>query len=65
MVRDEELRSLQGLIVNLKEKEQDLIYLRYVAGLSYAEIGEILNKNTGAVKKSIYRLLARLKSQME
>lgn len=65
MVKDEELHHLQGLIGGLDDQAQDLIYLRYVAGLSYAEIGEILNKRAGTIKKSIYRLLARLKSQME
>ena len=65
IVKDEDLHHLQSLIGGLDDKAQDLIYLRYVAGLSYAEMGEILHKRSNTVKKSIYRLLARLKSQME
>ncbi|MFN2153304.1 MAG: sigma factor-like helix-turn-helix DNA-binding protein [Anaerolineales bacterium] len=34
-------------------------------GLSYAEIAEVVGKSMEAVKKSVYRLLARIKSQME
>lgn len=65
IIVDEELSHLLVLIQSLRNDEQDLIYLRYLAGLSYVEIAELLGKNVEAVKKSIYRLLARLKSQME
>jgi DNA-directed RNA polymerase specialized sigma24 family protein len=33
--------------------------------LSFAEIARALHKTEGAAKKMLYRLLARLKSQME
>ncbi len=65
IIVDEELSHLLNLIQKLRDDEQDLIYLRYLAGLSYVEIAELMGKNVEAVKKSIYRLLARLKSQME
>ena len=52
-------------IRSLKEDEQELIRLRYVAELSFAEIAKALHKSEGATKKMLYRLLARLKSQME
>jgi len=39
--------------------------LRYVAELGFGEMASVLNKNVDAVKKSLYRLLARLQSQME
>ncbi|MDK2980893.1 MAG: hypothetical protein PWQ55_1240 [Chloroflexota bacterium] len=65
LVRDEELEGLQALIRELSEEERDLIYLRYVAELTYADMAEVLGKKEDAVKKSVYRLLARLKSRME
>ena len=64
-IQNEELRCLKSLIQNLNNDEQDLIHLRYVAELPFAEMGELLGKREDAVKKSVYRLLARLKSQME
>ena len=64
-IQNEELRCLNSLIQNLNNDEQDLIHLRYVAELSFAEMGELLGKREDAVKKSVYRLLARLRSQME
>jgi RNA polymerase sigma-70 factor (ECF subfamily) len=56
---------LLKLIQALAEDERDLIHLRYVAELSFAEIARTLQKNEEAVKKSLYRLLARLKQQLE
>lgn len=65
VIQDEEVSRLQALICELSVDEQDLIRLRYVADLSFAEMAVVLGKREDAVKKSVYRLLARLKSQME
>lgn len=65
LIRAEELSRIRSIIDHLSDQEQDLIRLRYVADLSFAEIAELLRKREDAVKKSVYRLLARLKSQME
>jgi len=56
---------LRGLIQALAEEERELIHLRYVAELSFAEIAKALRKNEEAVKKTLYRLIARLKSKLE
>jgi RNA polymerase sigma-70 factor (ECF subfamily) len=65
LIRAEELSRIRSIIHCLNEEEQDLIRLRYVADLSFVEIADLLGKREDAVKKSVYRLLARLKSQME
>ncbi len=65
LIRAEELSQIRFLIKKLNEEEQDLIRLRYVADLSFAEIADLLGKREDAVKKSVYRLLERLKGQME
>lgn len=64
-IRQEQIRRMRERIVALPEEEQELIRLRFVAGLRYAEIGEVLKRSEGAVKKALYRLLARLGEQME
>jgi RNA polymerase sigma-70 factor, ECF subfamily len=58
-------RKLLRAIGALAENEQELIRLRYIAELSFAEIAKALHKSEGATKKMLYRLLRRLKSQME
>lgn len=64
-IKSDELLRLDRLIRALPEAEQDLIRLRFVAELSYDDIGKILNRKEDAVRKSISRLLTRLSSQME
>lgn len=65
VIKTERIAALAKLIEALPEEERDLIRLRYVAELSFAEIGHLLNQKEDTVKKSVYRLLARLKVQLE
>ena len=65
LIRAEELSQIRFLIKKLNPEEQDLLRLRYVAELSFGEMAELLGKREDAVKKSVYRLLERLKGQME
>lgn len=65
IVYREEIGRLAALIRSLDDSQQELIRLRYVAELSFAEMAALLGRREDAVKKSLYRLLARLKSQME
>jgi RNA polymerase sigma-70 factor (ECF subfamily) len=64
VIQDEEINCLKALIMDLNPEEQDLIRLRYVADLTFAEMANLLGKREEAVKQSVYRLLARLKSQI-
>jgi len=57
--------ALSRAIQLLANDEQELIRLRYAAELSFAEISRALHKSENATKKMLYRLLMRLKSQME
>jgi RNA polymerase sigma-70 factor (ECF subfamily) len=65
VMQNETLGHLRLLISQLKDDERELIRLRYVADLSFAEMADLLGKREDAVKKSVHRLLARLKGQME
>ncbi|MDD5369329.1 MAG: sigma-70 family RNA polymerase sigma factor [Anaerolineaceae bacterium] len=65
VIKTERIAALSKLIWALPEEEQELIRLRFVAELSFAEIGHLLGQKEDTVKKSIYRLLARLKAQLE
>lgn len=65
LIHHEQVRRLSYLIAALRKDEQDLLRLRFVAELSYREIGVLLERREDAVKKQIYRLLVRLESQLE
>ena len=65
VIKTERIAALSKIIRTLPEDEQELIRLRYVAELSFAEIGHLLGQKEDTVKKSLYRLLARLKVQAD
>jgi RNA polymerase sigma-70 factor (ECF subfamily) len=63
--RKEEIQQVLSLLKSLPEDEQELIRLRFVADLSYGEIGDILHRREDSVRKATTRLLQRLQSMME
>ena len=65
VIKDEEIQQLLRLIQGLEEEEQELLRLRYVAGLSFPEMAYVLGKRQSAIKKSLYRLQFRLQALME
>jgi RNA polymerase sigma-70 factor (ECF subfamily) len=65
LAHTDEIASLSALVHQLDEDEQELIRLRYTAGLPFAQIAAVLGSNENTVKKSLYRVMARLQSQLE
>jgi RNA polymerase sigma-70 factor (ECF subfamily) len=65
IAENERVSELKRRIRALPEADRELLRLRYVAGLGFAEMARVLNKKEDAVKKSLYRLLARLQRQLE
>lgn len=65
VIQSEQIVALSKLIQALPEDDRELLRLRFLAAMSFPEIAHFLHRNQDAVKKSIYRLLARLHSQLE
>ncbi len=65
VIQSDQAAVLSKLIQALSEEECELLRLRFLADLSFPQIAHLLRRNESAIKKSIYRLLARLHSQME
>ena len=57
--------ELDWAIVRLSQRDQELLRLRYYEDLSYAEIGEILNKSPRTTRVALHRALKRLRKQLE
>lgn len=64
-IETHERRLLATRLQTLRRDERELLRLRYVAELSFGDIANVLGKREDAVKKSLYRLLARLQDEME
>lgn len=63
--KGEDLRRLARLLAQLDEERQELLRMRFSAGLSFAEIGQIEGRSEAAVKMAVYRTLDRLREQWE
>jgi len=61
----DDIEILNQHIQSLPEVDQELILLRYVAGLKFTEIGAVMKKSTGSVKKRLYRIKYKLEEIME
>jgi len=63
--RNETHARLDLLLGKLDEERQELLRLRFAAGLEFAEIALLLKRSEGAVKMSLYRTLDWLKANWE
>ncbi len=63
--KGEDLQRLARLLAHLDEDRQELLRMRFSAGLSFAEIGQIEGRSEAAVKMMIYRTLEHLRDQWE
>ncbi|MDJ0923360.1 MAG: RNA polymerase sigma factor [Acidimicrobiia bacterium] len=51
-------------LARLPTPQRDAIVLRHVIGLSYAEVGEVLDRPAGTVKSDVSRGLTRLRTML-
>jgi RNA polymerase sigma-70 factor (ECF subfamily) len=61
----EDVQGLRAVLRSLPEEERELLRLRYAAGLTFGKMASVLGRKEEAVKKSVYRLLARIRERME
>jgi RNA polymerase sigma-70 factor, ECF subfamily len=64
VIQSDALRQLGSLIAQLDTRDQELLRLRYAAGLTFAQIAAAVGRNQGAVKMAMQRLLARLRTAL-
>jgi len=57
--------DLRQHITKLSEKEQELIRLRLVGELPFKQVSQVMHEPETRIKKRYYRLLERLRAQME
>lgn len=57
--------ELSRQLARLDEDQRELLRLRYAAGLTYREIGAVVEKREAAVKMAVRRLLGRLHAEWE
>ncbi len=63
--KDEDLLRLSRLLAQMDESRQDLLRMRFSAGLSFAQIAQIEGRSEAAVKMAVYRAIEHLRNQWE
>lgn len=61
----EEQAKLLATIHNLPPDRQELLILKFVEGLSNAEIGAVMNRSEGAIKSLYHRTLVSLREMLD
>ncbi len=64
-MRHEALEELGVLVRRLNEDEQELLRLRFAAGLSYRQVSKLVGRSEAAVKMAIHRLCKSLELAWE
>ena len=65
LVHAEEVQALRRELTTLKEREQEIIRLRFVAGLTNRAIGKAMGLREGNVAVILYRALRKLRTRLE
>ncbi|HBO34053.1 MAG TPA: hypothetical protein DD636_04850 [Anaerolineaceae bacterium] len=65
IIKKEERTRLIKIIQSLDNDDQELLRLRYAAGLSFLDIAAVLNRTPASVKMAFYRLIEKIKQIME
>ncbi len=60
MSQEEALMQLRSLVRQLSDEEQELLRLRFAAGLRYEQMALVLGRKEAAVKMALHRLIHRL-----
>ncbi len=67
MISDEERQDIATTIAQLMDmltdRQREAIYLRYMHGMSYEEIAELMDLQVGSVRKLVYRAITVLREK--
>jgi len=61
LIRDEKYQMIMAAMENLEGPEKEVVTLRFNDELSFKEIAQILQKEEGAVKMTLYRAIEKIK----
>ena len=65
LVKQEEIEQLHAAITRLPEEQQQVVILRFIEGISHAEVATIIGKSAGACRVVQCRALAALHKILE
>lgn len=63
--RDDSMRKVREALKDLPDFDRQLVILRFFEDMSFDEISDVLNKNSGALRVRIHRVLETLRVNLE
>ena len=63
-MRNEAANALRDALAALPEDQRDIIAMKYVAGMSYADIARVLGISPEAVSQKLWRVRQKLQSEL-
>ncbi len=63
--KTQNIKELQTALKSLDSKKRELLFLKFQSGLTYKEIGQILNIKPDTVKKQVYKILSLLRLKLD
>lgn len=63
LLEAENWQTLRALVDGLPEVQRDLLALKLIGELTSEEIGEVVDKNAGAVRVALHRIVKALRAQ--
>jgi len=64
LIQDEKYQLIMAVIENLEPIEKEIITLRFQREMSFKEIAEIIKKDEGAIKMTLYRSIEKIKKTL-
>lgn len=64
-IKSEQFRLLEKAMLELSNRQREAIYLRFVSGLSYEELGEVLHMNYQSARNLIFRGIEKLRESCQ
>lgn len=61
---DSQLKKLQEIITGLDKSKRELLFLKFNSGLTYNEIGKLLDIKSNTAKKQVYRILKDIRKKL-
>lgn len=61
----QDIERLRAIVRRMPEERQQLLNLKFVDGMSNAEIGDIMQRTEGAVKSLYHRTLMALREELQ
>lgn len=63
-ISGESFQKLKDEISHLNPQKRELLFLKFNSGLTFKEIGKLLDINPNTIKKQIYRILEKLREKL-